>query len=144
ARGRRGRGREVTDDGGGSDVEAEHPQLVPAVLGDLVRPPRRHPDPVDLDLAVELLQRAGGLVLQHVGERTGGAGQRHVDDDVPLVHVDAVDQAEIDDVDAQFGVDDVLEGVGDLFQDRKSTRLNSSHVKISYVVFCLKKKKNLH
>src|SRR5207302_11410911 len=26
-------------------------------------------------------------------------------------------------------------------QDRKSTRLNSSHVKISYVVFCLKKKK---
>src|SRR5690606_41124264 len=29
------------------------------------------------------------------------------------------------------------EGLG----DRKSTRLNSSHVKISYAVFCLKKKK---
>src|SRR5690606_24898356 len=28
-----------------------------------------------------------------------------------------------------------------LAQDRKSTRLNSSHVKISYAVFCLKKKK---
>src|SRR5690606_41847922 len=28
-------------------------------------------------------------------------------------------------------------------QDRKSTRLNSSHVKISYAVFCLKKKKKL-
>src|SRR5690606_40848668 len=27
-------------------------------------------------------------------------------------------------------------------QDRKSTRLNSSHVKISYAVFCLKKKKH--
>src|SRR5215475_14708036 len=26
--------------------------------------------------------------------------------------------------------------------DRKSTRLNSSHVKISYAVFCLKKKKS--
>src|SRR5947209_14185639 len=26
-------------------------------------------------------------------------------------------------------------------QDRKSTRLNSSHAKISYAVFCLKKKK---
>src|SRR3989442_13339159 len=26
--------------------------------------------------------------------------------------------------------------------DRKSTRLNSSHVRISYAVFCLKKKKN--
>src|SRR5690606_15535847 len=29
-------------------------------------------------------------------------------------------------------------------RDRKSTRLNSSHVKISYAVFCLKKKKEIH
>src|SRR5207249_11325188 len=29
-----------------------------------------------------------------------------------------------------------------LSQDRKSTRLNSSHVSISYAVFCLKKKKH--
>src|SRR5690606_40443613 len=29
----------------------------------------------------------------------------------------------------------------DAIRDRKSTRLNSSHVKISYAVFCLKKKK---
>src|SRR5438874_8048620 len=28
-----------------------------------------------------------------------------------------------------------------LIADRKSTRLNSSHVEISYAVFCLKKKK---
>src|SRR6266498_5561535 len=28
-------------------------------------------------------------------------------------------------------------------RDRKSTRLNSSHVRISYAVFCLKKKKKL-
>src|SRR5204863_12735 len=28
--------------------------------------------------------------------------------------------------------------------DRKSTRLNSSHVEISYAVFCLKKKKKKH
>src|SRR5690606_41562224 len=30
---------------------------------------------------------------------------------------------------------------GKVLEDRKSTRLNSSHVKISYAVFCLKKKK---
>src|SRR5207253_10583637 len=44
---------------------------------------------------------------------------------------------------------DVSEGAEDLEQvhaaagrgDRKSTRLNSSHVAISYAVFCLKKKK---
>src|SRR5256885_4086886 len=29
-----------------------------------------------------------------------------------------------------------------LHEDRKSTRLNSSHLVISYAVFCLKKKKN--
>src|SRR2546428_4959404 len=29
-------------------------------------------------------------------------------------------------------------------QDRKSTRLNSSHDQISYAVFCLKKKKQIH
>src|SRR5690625_6556317 len=31
---------------------------------------------------------------------------------------------------------------GESEEDRKSTRLNSSHVAISYAVFCLKKKKN--
>src|SRR5437667_5661264 len=32
-------------------------------------------------------------------------------------------------------------GYYDLIRDRKSTRLNSSHITISYAVFCLKKKK---
>src|SRR5690606_41388593 len=39
-----------------------------------------------------------------------------------------------------------LSGIGTLelpHEDRKSTRLNSSHVKISYAVFCLKKKKKI-
>src|SRR2546430_7958053 len=41
---------------------------------------------------------------------------------------------------------DLGSGVGDEqrasgFEDRKSTRLNSSHSQISYAVFCLKKKK---
>src|SRR5437763_11514451 len=40
--------------------------------------------------------------------------------------------------------DELLVGyqVGLPFEDRKSTRLNSSHRCISYAVFCLKKKKN--
>src|SRR5436305_10988016 len=39
-----------------------------------------------------------------------------------------------------------VRGAGDAHaraEDRKSTRLNSSHVRISYAVFCLKKKKQL-
>src|SRR3712207_7648673 len=35
-------------------------------------------------------------------------------------------------------------GVPARHQDRKSTRLNSSHANISYAVFCLKKKKQNH
>src|SRR3989442_11726911 len=46
--------------------------------------------------------------------------------------------------DIAFGSPAVLDRAtvdeGDI-QDRKSTRLNSSHVRISYAVFCLKKKK---
>src|SRR5207302_6280510 len=42
-------------------------------------------------------------------------------------------------VDTEFIKWAPFDGVG---RDRKSTRLNSSHVKISYAVFCLKKKIN--
>src|SRR5207302_3600270 len=45
----------------------------------------------------------------------------------------AVDENEVE------VVPQTLDGATEL-QDRKSTRLNSSHVKISYAVFCLKKK----
>src|SRR2546426_7003614 len=36
-----------------------------------------------------------------------------------------------------------LGGNGTTYSDRKSTRLNSSHLVISYAVFCLKKKKKI-
>src|SRR5437868_9854152 len=35
-----------------------------------------------------------------------------------------------------------LDSIAPRAEDRKSTRLNSSHVSISYAVFCLKKKNN--
>src|SRR5690554_7679761 len=38
-------------------------------------------------------------------------------------------------------VDAAVAAGADALGDRKSTRLNSSHVRISYAVFCLKKKK---
>src|SRR3712207_6848623 len=44
---------------------------------------------------------------------------------------------------AVLGIEREGGGVRDAhFQDRKSTRLNSSHANISYAVFCLKKKNN--
>src|SRR2546422_5762819 len=60
--------------------------------------------------------------------------QRHADMAEPLL--DLVGQ--LDDVDLHAAA----RRTGD--EDRKSTRLNSSHGYISYAVFCLKKKKNIH
>src|SRR5438445_8198575 len=53
-----------------------------------------------------------------------------------LVEVDEPDRAALH----RAAVDHAAP-VGEQRQDRKSTRLNSSHANISYAVFCLKKKK---
>src|SRR5699024_11384627 len=60
-----------------------------------------------------------------------------------LARVLALQTGELADQEAALGLFDALAGAGGLraLGDRKSTRLNSSHVSISYAVFCLKKKK---
>src|SRR5690625_6596879 len=50
--------------------------------------------------------------------------------------------AEVISEDAQGMIQEGKELAAIAPKDRKSTRLNSSHVAISYAVFCLKKKKN--
>src|SRR5690625_6249522 len=58
----------------------------------------------------------------------------------------AISGEELNNIDLHSNLDKpsimVGTGIWDFIQvDRKSTRLNSSHVAISYAVFCLKKKK---
>src|SRR2546426_7100607 len=45
--------------------------------------------------------------------------------------------------DLHKSVADLRETLASTMRDRKSTRLNSSHLVISYAVFCLKKKKTI-
>src|SRR3712207_894591 len=66
---------------------------------------------------------------QGQGRSPGGNGQRH---DVALAHAQRLHQRELHRVPEEWR---------ETAQDRKSTRLNSSHANISYAVFCLKKKK---
>src|SRR2546429_5609414 len=54
----------------------------------------------------------------------------------PLDETERVRHAEL--------VEPALQPFAQMWLDRKSTRLNSSHGYISYAVFCLKKKKNSH
>src|SRR3989442_5725976 len=51
---------------------------------------------------------------------------------------------QLDDVHRRHGEACAVDHAADVPVDRKSTRLNSSHVRISYAVFCLKKKKKQH
>src|SRR5690606_41759526 len=68
----------------------------------------------ELPIAADGFRLGLGLCVPGVGVQTGAAAR------------------------AALGDAPAIAGVG---LDRKSTRLNSSHVKISYAVFCLKKKK---
>src|SRR3712207_7648914 len=64
------------------------------------------------------------LALQHLVYGLFGIGSLHM-----LI---------VSEVDKKFDADGTL-----IDEDRKSTRLNSSHANISYAVFCLKKKNKL-
>src|SRR5690625_6228838 len=46
------------------------------------------------------------------------------------------------DADGNVLIEPAVADIDKVVEDRKSTRLNSSHVAISYAVFCLKKKNN--
>src|SRR5690606_14736058 len=79
-------------------------------------------------------QRIGAA--QRGGQRGGDLPEHHV---ARLVAVAVVDLLEV--VDIEHADREREPAAPAALQDRKSTRLNSSHVKISYAVFCLKKKK---
>src|SRR5699024_12553682 len=60
------------------------------------------------------------------------------DDEKALIRIDMSEYGEKHTVSRLVGAPPGYVETGD--RDRKSTRLNSSHVSISYAVFCLKKK----
>src|SRR5690606_41993506 len=82
-------------------------------------------------------ERASGRGLPEPGKRCGGRAERQVE---------AVDDEVVRKGSRGPALRPFRDGAVHGFErfvslpDRKSTRLNSSHVKISYAVFCLKKK----
>src|SRR5690554_4619584 len=100
--------------------------------------------------------RAGEIAMA----KQGTSSDVVEEESAPVEEEQAEEQEEAteedDDISELLGgedVQDIMEGDDDAahpilskmvslgYQDRKSTRLNSSHVRISYAVFCLKKKK---
>src|SRR5438874_9196327 len=93
---------------------------------------RHHLRVAGLSLSAQLVHAAAALV-----EEVGGAPETLCQDVAPIVVGEAVRD---DQVALAADLDEVREVVVVRVRDRKSTRLNSSHVEISYAVFCLKKK----
>src|SRR5690554_7784013 len=94
---------------------------------------------------VQLRNQADGMV--HAARKTvQEAGEHATDEEKEAIESAAKELEEAikgdDKDDIQAKLDKLTEASGNLAQkiDRKSTRLNSSHVRISYAVFCLKKK----
>src|SRR5207253_5488209 len=85
---------------------------------------RQQRSPFEPRAAIEREVVAGLVGEQHQLSRFGRDGAN-------VVHVDEAFQLR-----QNIGVESIPEN-----EDRKSTRLNSSHVAISYAVFCLKKKR---
>src|SRR5690606_23968130 len=100
------------------------------------------------DAAVaEVVRLAGGVDADHRVELDGGAVLLHRGDRDCLRDATVVQGGDAGEGEGLRAVQAQRLGglpLGELqredTQDRKSTRLNSSHVKISYAVFCLKKK----
>src|SRR5690625_6859129 len=81
--------------------------------------------------------KQGGVPIDvlNVGNMHYEEGKKQISSTVSVNEQDISDFKELD----KLGVKLDLRKVPN--EDRKSTRLNSSHVAISYAVFCLKKKK---
>src|SRR5256885_6509103 len=74
-------------------------------------------------------------------DRESGRGSQRRDDPREDDRCDRKEQSAAEGVDAEHPTHELARHVLLDRRDRKSTRLNSSHLVISYAVFCLKKKK---
>src|SRR5207249_11570619 len=119
-------------DGAAHDVRLGERGIVNPIAPELsLEPPR---DLEDTALALDVLQM---LLAAHVGHVLA----EHHDARIPR-HL--VLQAGVEQVDHRGGIAPELRVVFRVeLLDRKSTRLNSSHVSTSYAVFCLKKKNSI-
>src|SRR5205807_10134395 len=101
-------------------------------------PPPSYISTLSLHDALPIYQKdSGGEVVDVVTARNRGA--REAGADRVAEHADEHQQEEDGHHHAADGHGRVAQGVPDVAADRKSTRLNSSHLVMSYAVFCLKK-----
>src|SRR5438309_1538823 len=109
--------------GGGALPDAE--DVLGFLAGHGARVPWWRPDQVHLNVARSRQARtdAVDLALQHRPDGASRTRERHVHLDVIAVHIDAVDEAQVDDVEADLGVDHGLECFPDQLRRQRLRRL---------------------
>src|SRR5690606_1148190 len=125
-----------------SDV-ADVLEWSPAKLGHIETGIRKWPSVMEVSALLELYGVTGGqreAVLTLVRESRLRPWWTEYEDVLSSAYVGNEAGAVAIDTYAGILVPDLLQAPEYTALDRKSTRLNSSHVKISYAVFCLKKK----
>src|SRR5690606_40646725 len=90
----------------------------------------------DIGLLTQLQPMEGENLYGFEPLRLGGCGEQFVHGLLAVLDENLIEEAILLEELGDLAFDDFLHHVAGL--DRKSTRLNSSHVKISYAVFCLK------
>src|SRR5262245_61124112 len=100
------------------------------VLGHHLRGPRRVEDHLGVHLLdpVELADELAHLLRDLGADRAGRRRQGEGDEDLAVLHLDVVDEAERDEVEPQLGVDHLFQGLVDLFfawHAHKDTRLGA-------------------
>src|SRR2546429_4565020 len=90
-------------------------------------------------IELRTIDRDGRLSIEIEDNGVGISGER-----LPPVYVGGIGLSNVRErLRVLYGTDFQLDIPSRLSEDRKSTRLNSSHGYISYAVFCLKKKQTL-
>src|SRR2546426_3283686 len=87
----------------------------------------------------------GRRMIEYIGQELLRRPDTQIDETTPLISSGLIDSLEL--VDIVLKLEELTNlripaGIRRYVRDRKSTRLNSSHLVISYAVFCLKKKKS--
>src|SRR3712207_7613986 len=99
------------------------------------RPPRSTLFPYTTLFRSEL-----GLLVDAGADQPHGAGHPGAGGQLDLRPIPDADAMELGLGDLGVELHQAVAGDAEQVEDRKSTRLNSSHANISYAVFCLKKK----
>src|SRR5699024_317749 len=121
----------------GEELQAETVNMLTNYhIGSVLLTEQNMQQPKQVHKITQNLQSYAGKVPLFIATEQGGGEQSSISKGV----TQSPDQRTLGQINNRLYTRQIAQVVSEELRDRKSTRLNSSHVSISYAVFCLKKK----